>query len=127
MEIGLKYKTVNEYHSTFPPGTRKKMKELNAAIKKAAPGAEEMICYNMPAFKLHGPLVYYAGYKNHIGFYPTGSGISAFEKELSGYKTSKGTVQFPLESSLPLPLITRMVKFRVKQNLEKAEKKKRNR
>ena len=78
----------------------------------------------MPAFKLHGVLVYYAGYKNHIGFYPTGSAITAFEKELSGYKTSKGTVQFPLETSLPLPLITRIVKFRVKENLEKAEMKK---
>lgn len=124
MEIGKKYKTVNEYHSAFPPTTRKKLKELNAAIKKAAPGAEEMISYNMPAFKLHGPLVYYAGYKNHIGLYPTGSGIAAFTKELAGYKTSKGTVQFPLEASLPLSLITRMVKFRVKQNLEKAEMKK---
>ena len=93
-------------------------------LKKAAPGAEELISYNMPAFKLHGVLVYYAGYKNHIGFYPTGSAITAFEKELSGYKTSKGTVQFPLETSLPLPLITRIVKFRVKENLEKAEMKK---
>ena len=124
MESGIKFKTVNEYHSTFPPGTRKKLKDLNAAIKKAAPGAEELISYNMPAFKLHGVLVYYAGYKNHIGFYPTGSAITAFEKELSGYKTSKGTVQFPLETSLPLPLITRIVKFRVKENLEKAEMKK---
>ena len=124
MESGIKFKTVNEYHSTFPPGTRKKLKDMNAAIKKAAPGAEELISYNMPAFKLHGVLVYYAGYKNHIGFYPTGSAITAFEKELSGYKTSKGTVQFPLETSLPLPLITRIVKFRVKENLEKAEMKK---
>ena len=124
MDTGVKFKTVNEYHSTFPPGTRKKLKDINAAIKKAAPGAEESISYNMPAFKHHGVLVYYAGYKNHIGFYPTGSGITAFEKELSGYKTSKGTVQFPLEASLPLPLITRIVKFRVKENLEKAEMKK---
>lgn len=124
MESGIKFKTVNEYHSTFPPSTRKKLKDMNAAIKKAAPGAEELISYNMPAFKLHGVLVYYAGYKNHIGFYPTGSAITAFEKELSGYKTSKGTVQFPLETSLPLPLITRIVKFRVKENLEKAEMKK---
>ena len=124
MESGIKFKTVNEYHSTFPPGTRKKLKDMNAAIKKAAPGAEELISYNMPAFKLHGVLVYYAGYKNHIGFYPTGSAITAFEKELSGYKTLKGTVQFPLETSLPLPLITRIVKFRVKENLEKAEMKK---
>jgi|SRR5688572_28918532 len=124
MEPGVKFKTVNEYHSTFPPATRKKLKDLNAAIKKAAPGAEELISYNMPAFKHHGVLVYYAGYKNHIGFYPTGSGIAAFKKELSGYKTSKGTVQFPLEGSLPIPLITRIVKFRVKENLEKAEMKK---
>ena len=124
MESGIKFKTVNQYHSTFPPSRRKKLKDMNAAIKKAAPGAEELISYNMPAFKLHGVLVYYAGYKNHIGFYPTGSAITAFEKELSGYKTSKGTVQFPLETSLPLPLITRIVKFRVKENLEKAEMKK---
>ena len=124
MEPGIKFKKVNEYHSSFPPATRKKLKELNEAIKKAAPGAEETISYNMPTFKLHGPLVYYAGYKNHIGFYPTSLGIAAFTKELSGYKSSKGAVQFPLESSLPIQLITRIVKFRVKQNLEKAEMKK---
>ena len=124
MDTAVKFKTVNEYHATFPPGTRKKLKDLNAAIKKAAPDAEELISYNMPAFKFQGVLVYYAGYKNHIGFYPTGSGITAFEKELTGYKTSKGTVQFPLDASLPLSLITRIVKFRVKENLQKAEMKK---
>ena len=120
MEPGVKFTTIEEYFASFPPATRKKLKELRATIKKVAPEAEEMISYNMPAFKLLGVLVYFAGYKNHIGFYPTGSGIKAFTKELSGYKTSKGTVQFPLEENLPLALITRMVKFRVKENKEKA-------
>ena len=120
MEPGVKFTTIEEYFASFPSATRKKLKELRATIKKAAPEAEEMISYNMPAFKLLGVLVYFAGYKNHIGFYPTGSGIKAFTKELSGYKTSKGTVQFPLEENLPLALITRMVKFRVKENKEKA-------
>ena len=115
-----KYKSVDEYISDFPAGTKSMLKEVRKIIKQAAPQAEEIISYNMPAYKLQGVLVYYAGYSGHIGFYPTGSGIANFQKKLSGYKTSKGTVQFPLDQPLPLDLITQIVKFRVKENLEKA-------
>lgn len=116
----IKFKTVDEYLSAFPAATKAKLKELRAAIKKAAPQAEESISYNIPAFKLNGMLVYYAGYKEHIGFYPTPSGIEAFKKELSVYKGAKGSVQFPLDKPLPLALVTKIVKYRVKENLEKA-------
>ena len=115
-----KYKTVDEYISDFPAATKSMLKDLRKIIKQAAPQAEEIISYNMPAYKLQGVLVYYAGYNAHIGFYPTGSGIASFQKKLSAYKTSKGTVQFPLDQPLPLDLISQMVKFRVKENLEKA-------
>jgi len=115
----VKFTTVNEYLAIFPPATRKMLKDLRAAIKKAAPDAEEVISYNMPAYKLKGVLVYFAGYKNHIGFYPTGSAVTAFAKEIKAYKSSKGTVQLPIDEKLPIALITRMVKFRVKENLEK--------
>jgi uncharacterized protein YdhG (YjbR/CyaY superfamily) len=110
---------VNEYIEGFPKATQTLLKQLRATIKKAAPDAEELISYQMPAYKNNGPLVYFAAYKNHIGFYPTGQGISAFKKELSVYKGSKGAVQFPLDEKLPLDLITKIVKYRVKQNLEK--------
>ncbi|HVU54155.1 MAG TPA: DUF1801 domain-containing protein [Puia sp.] len=116
-----KFKTVDEYLSTFPEPTRNKLRTLRDVIKKAAPGAQEIISYNMPAIKQHGVLVYYAGYKGHIGFYPTGSGIEAFQKELSAYESSKGAVKFPLDETLPAGLIGRIVKFRVKQDQEKAK------
>lgn len=95
------------------------LEELRQAIKLAAPAAEEVISYQMPAFKYHGVLVYFAAYKHHIGVYPTSSGIAAFKKELSVYKGAKGSVQFPLDKPLPLALIKKIVKFRVKENLEK--------
>ncbi len=120
----IKFKTVDEYLSSLPANTKNILKELRKTIKQAAPQAEELISYNMPAFKLNGMLVYYAAYKEHIGFYPTPSGIEAFKKELSVYKGAKGTVQFPLDKPMPLDLIIKIVKFRVKKNLEKAEKKK---
>ena len=97
--------------------------QMRATIKKAAPQAEEKISYAMPIFFLNGNLVHFAGYKNHIGFYPAPSGISAFNDELSKYKGAKGSVQFPLDEPLPLVLITKIVKFRVKENLEKSTKK----
>jgi len=93
---------------------------LRKTIKTAAPAAEEVISYNMPAIKQNGILVYYAAYKAHIGFYPTPSAIEAFKKELSKYESSKGAVRFPLDQPLPLSLITRIVKFRIKLNQEKA-------
>jgi len=92
---------------------------LRATIKKAAPKAEEVISYGMPAYKQNGMLVYFAAYAKHIGFYPSSSGISAFKKEISVFKWSKGAVQFPLDKALPSSLITKIVKFRVKFNQEK--------
>jgi uncharacterized protein YdhG (YjbR/CyaY superfamily) len=99
------------------------LETLRQTIRKAAPKAEEVISYQMPAFKFYGMLVYFAAYKTHIGFYPTGSGIASFKKELDKYETSKGTVRFPIDKPLPLGLIGKMVKFRVKENFEKKTKK----
>lgn len=112
------------YIAGFPPETRELLTQVRKTIQNATPEAEEVISYQMPAYKFHGILVYFAGYKNHIGFYPTGSGIINFKDELSSYKTSKGTVQFPLDQPLPLELIAEMVKFRVAENLEKVRDKK---
>jgi uncharacterized protein YdhG (YjbR/CyaY superfamily) len=117
--------TVDEYIAAFNATTQARLQQLRTAIKKAAPKAEEMISYMMPAYKyLDKPLVFFAGYKNHIGFYATPTGHEAFEKELSIYKQGKGSVQFPLDKPLPLSLITKIVKFRVKQNEERAKEKK---
>lgn len=115
---------VDSYIADFPPKVQVMMKKLRSCIKKAAPEAEESISYMMPAYKFHGPLVYFGGYERHIGFYPTGGGITPFQKEISVYKHSKGAVQFPLNEPLPLDLVERMVKYRVKENLLKAEMKK---
>lgn len=115
-----KFQTVDEYISTFSGKTKEFLKNMRAAIKKAAPDAEEVISYNIPAFKLQGMLVWYAGYKAHVGFYPRSSVIDLFKKELEGYKLSKGTIQFPLDQPLPFGLITRIVKLRVRENEEAA-------
>ena len=115
-----KVNDVDRYIAGFPETTQYLLDQVRATIKKAAPEAEEVISYQMPAYKLHGMLVFFAGYKNHIGFYPGAGGIEAFKKEISIYKNAKGSVQFPLDKKLPLQLITTIVKFRVKQNLEKA-------
>lgn len=117
---------VDEYIKSFEPQVQQRLVQIRDIIKKAATGATEEIAYGMPAYKLHGPLVYFAAFKKHIGFYATPTGHSAFEKELSKYKQGKGSVQFPLEEQLPVSLITKIVKFRVKQNQEreKAKKKK---
>ncbi len=114
---------VDRYIADFPPPTQELLEQMRHTILKAAPGAEEVIAYKMPAYRLHGVLMYFAGYKGHIGFYPSGSGIEAFKKELSVYKGAKGSVQFPLDKPLPLALITKIVKLRVKENLEKAKEK----
>ena len=116
-----KFTTVDEYLSALPVNTKSILKEFRKTIKQAAPQAEELISYNMPAFTLHGRLVYYAAHKNHIGFYPVSSAIKAFQKELSGYKTSKGAIQFPIGRPIPFGLVTKIVKFRVKENLEKVK------
>jgi uncharacterized protein YdhG (YjbR/CyaY superfamily) len=120
--LKTKFKTVDEYVAAFPPPTKALLHAFRKAIKNAAPGAEELISYNMPAFKLNGMLVWYAAYKNHIGFYPKPSGIEAFKKELSIFKGAKGSIQFPIDKPLPLSLVGKIVKYRVKENLEKFEK-----
>jgi uncharacterized protein YdhG (YjbR/CyaY superfamily) len=114
---------IDNYIAGFPGDTQKRLEQLRATIIKAAPGAEEVISYQMPAYKYHGMLVFFAGYKNHIGFYPGASGIATFKKELSVFKGAKGSVQFPLDKPLPLQLITRIVAFRVKENLKRKEAK----
>ena len=112
-----KFEDVNAYILSFPKEIQKHLNQVRKTIKSEAPGAEEGISYGMPAYKLNGkPLVYFAGYKNHIGFYATPQGHEAFEKELSVYKQGKGSVQFPISEPMPLSLISRIVKFRVAEN-----------
>lgn len=114
--------SIDEYISSFPDDVQKILQLVRATIKAAAPGAQEKISYAMPAFTLHGNLIYFAGYKNHIGLYPTPNGIDEFKEELSAYKSAKGSVQFPIDKPMPLELITRITKFMVKRNLTKAGK-----
>jgi uncharacterized protein YdhG (YjbR/CyaY superfamily) len=107
------YSNIDEYIAGFPDNVRSILEELRQVIKKAAPAAQETISYGMPAFKLKGILVYFAAYKSHIGFYPTGSGVAAFKEELTPYAVSKGTIRFPLDKPLPLSLVEKIVKYRV--------------
>jgi uncharacterized protein YdhG (YjbR/CyaY superfamily) len=116
------FNTIDEYIATFPKNIQKILQELRQATRDAAPEAEEAISYQMPTFKLNGNLVYFAAFKNHIGFYPTSSAIEAFKEELSDYKVSKGTVRFPLNKPIPLDLVKKMVSYRVKENLNKKRK-----
>ena len=115
--------SIDEYIATFPEATQKILKKIRATIKAAAPEAEEKISYQMPTFTLKGNLVHFAAFKNHIGFYPTPTGIEKFKKELSVYERAKGSVQFPLDKPIPYDLISKIVKFRVKENLGNAEAK----
>jgi uncharacterized protein YdhG (YjbR/CyaY superfamily) len=117
---------IDGYIAGFPMEIQKKLEQIRAAIQKAAPESEEVISYGMPAFRMKTILVYFAGYSSHIGFYPTSSGIKNFKKELSVYKTARGSVQFPHDRPIPLKLITEIVKFRVIENLDKLKKKKRS-
>ena len=114
----LKPQTIEEYIAAAPAEVQKKLYQLQQCIRKAAPGAVESLKWGMPAFSHKKILVTFAAFKNHIGFYPMPSAIKTFAKELLKYKTAAGSVQFPLEEALPLPLITKMVKFRVKENAE---------
>ena len=116
-------KNIDQYIAGFPNDLRVILETIRETIKKAAPDAEETISYQMPAFKLKGYLVYFAAFKNHIGFYPMPSAIEKFKKELSVYEGAKGSVKFPLDSPMPLGLIGKIVKFRVKENLEIAKTK----
>src|SRR5688572_30711546 len=122
--MAREFKTMDEYINTFPDDVRNILNELRQVIKEAAPEAEETINYQMPTFTLNGNLVHFAAFKNHIGFYPTPAGIEAFREELAPYKGAKGSVQFPIDQSLPLPLIRKIVEYRVKENLERKPKKK---
>ncbi|UKT63890.1 iron chaperone [Pedobacter mucosus] len=119
-----KQENIDEYISRFSLETQKLLQVVRQTIHQVIPEAKEVISYGMPAFKVNKILVYFAGYKNHIGFYPTGSGIDAFKSEFTDYKWSKGAVQFPLNKPLPLDLITRITKFRANEDLEQAKKKK---
>lgn len=116
--------SIDQHISQFPKKTQQLLELLRMTILQAAPKAEEVISYNMPAFKYKGVLVWFAGYKNHIGFYPSASPIEIFKNNLKEYKTSKGAIQFPLDKPLPLKLITKIVKLRIKQNIEKQKLKK---
>lgn len=122
-ESKRQFKSIDEYTDTFPERVQRILNELRQTIKDAAPEAEETINYGIPTFTLNGNLVHFAAFENHIGFYPTPSGMEAFQKELSSYKGAKGSVQFPIDQALPLPLIRRIVEFRVRENLERKRKK----
>ena len=117
------FNNTDEYIALFPEHIREILQKLRTTIKKAAPSAEEAISYKMPAFKLNGILVWFAVNKEHIGFYPTASPIKALKKELAGYRTSKGAIQFPIDKPIPLTLVKTIVKFKLKENAEKEKRK----
>jgi uncharacterized protein YdhG (YjbR/CyaY superfamily) len=115
--------TIDDYIAGFPGDVQAILQRIRQTIRQAAPDAQEKISYQMPAFTLKGNLVYFGAFKNHIGFYPIPSGVEAFKEELSAYEQGKGSVQFPLDKPIPYDLISRIVKFRVEENLAKAETK----
>jgi uncharacterized protein YdhG (YjbR/CyaY superfamily) len=114
--------TIDQYIAEFPEHIQAKLKEIRGIVRAMAPDAAEKIAYGMPTFYLNGNLVHFAGYKGHIGFYPTPTGIDSFKEELDRYKNAKGSVQFPLDEPLPADLIGRIVKYRVEENAAKARK-----
>lgn len=123
--LTIKPNTIDEYIAGFPEDVQEILEQIRATIKKAAPDAAESISYAIPTYTLNKvPLVYFAAFKNHVGFYALPSGNAAFKEELSTYKMGKGSIQFPLTKPIPLNLITKMVKFRIQEILEKAAKKK---
>lgn len=115
----LKFKDIDEYHSYQPANIRKILEQLRQTIRQAAPRATETISYGMPAFRQNKVLVYYAGHKEHIGFYPTPNPIVYFKRELEKYNTTKGAIQFPIDKPLPLTLIKKIVKFRLDEDSKK--------
>ncbi|MCQ2010969.1 MAG: DUF1801 domain-containing protein [Sporolactobacillus sp.] len=123
METKSTYQTIDEYIAQFPAEVQETLQTLRKVICETAPEATEKISYQMPTFVLHGNLVHFAAYANHIGFYPTPSGVAAFQSELTGLKTSKGAIQFPIDQPLPYELIHRIVAFRMDENVKKAESK----
>lgn len=116
-------KNIDEYIAGFPPDIQEILEKIRKTIRNAAPQASEKISYQIPTFFLKGNLVHFAGFKNHIGFYPTSSGVANFKNELSAYEISKGTVRFPLDQPIPFGLLRKIVRFRVRENLERAEAK----
>jgi len=118
------FSNTDEYIACFPTQTQKILYQIRKTIQLAAPDAEELISYQMPAFKQNGVLVYFAAYKKHIGFYPTASGVIAFQDQILEYKSSKGAIQFPIDKPMPLDLIGRIVKYRIEANALKSKKKK---
>ena len=120
-------KNIDDYIAGFPLDVQKILQKVRATIKRAAPQADETISYQMPTLKLEGNLVHFAAFKNHIGLYPTPSGTERFRKELSSYETGKGSIRFPLDKPIPYDLIAKIVKFRVRENLEKAAARRRKR
>jgi uncharacterized protein YdhG (YjbR/CyaY superfamily) len=115
----FKAESTDVYIAAQPPKVRELMQQIRKAVREAAPKAEETVSYGMPALRQGGVLVYYAAFKDHLSFFPTGSGVEAFKDKLKGYKTSKGTIQLPLDKPLPLDLIKEIVRFRVKENSAK--------
>ena len=122
--MARQFQTIEEYIGAFPEDVQRILNELRQTIKEAAPEAQETINYQIPTFTLNGNLVHFAAFEKHIGFYPTPSGMEAFKQELSRYKGAKGSVQFPIDEPLPLPLIRRIVEYRVKENLARKQKRK---
>lgn len=110
--------SIDEYIAQFPAGIQELLQQVRTTVQQAAPAATEVISYGMPAFKQNSVLVFFAANKNHIGFYPTGAGIEAFKDQLGAYQFSKGAIQFPLDKKMPLALIKKIVKFRMKQDAE---------
>lgn len=114
-------KDIDEYIASFPEDVQKILKRMRMTIRKAEPRAEEKISYGIPTFTLNGRyFIYFAGFKNHVSIYPAPRDSAEFKKELAGYKGGKGTVQFPLDKAIPYDLITKIVKFRIKENLKRA-------
>lgn len=113
--------TIDEYIAGFPPDVQEILQKVRATIREAAPGAEETIKYQLPTFTLKGNLVYFGGFKKHVGFYPVPTGIEAYAEDLAPYKTGKGSIQFPYDKPIPYDLITKVVKYRVEENLRNAE------
>lgn len=115
----VKPDSIDEYIAGFPEGTREVLEKIRMTIKEAAPDAKEAIKYAIPTFTLKGNLVHFAAFKNHIGFYPAPTGIETFKDALSAYKTGKGSVQFPLDQPMPFDLITKIVQYRISEQLKK--------
>jgi uncharacterized protein YdhG (YjbR/CyaY superfamily) len=119
--------TIDEYIAGFPRNVQAILRKVRATIRKAAPTAKEAIKYQIPTFTLHGNLIHFAAFKSHIGLYPTPRGVERFKDELSAYEGGKGTVRFPLDKPVPFGLISRIVRFRVKDERERAGGRKRKR